>query len=260
MAQDILKGKVALVSGGATGIGFATAKLYLENGAKVVIAGRRQEQGETALATLRQISPDITFIQADVSKAADVKRLISETVRIHGSLDIAFNNAGIEGNFAPIDDMSEEDFDAIIDINLKGIWLSCKHEIEQFRKQGSGGVIVNTSSWLSVGAFPGSGAYSASKAALDALTRVLAVETASANIRVNNVRPGYIQTPMFDRFFPAGDEAKKEPVKKQAPIGRFAASAEIGELVLWLSSPASSFITGESILADGGLAIPGQRQ
>lgn len=156
--------------------------------------------------------------------------------------------------------MSEEDFDAIIDINLKGIWLSCKHEIEQFRKQGSGGVIVNTSSWLSVGAFPGSGAYSASKAALDALTRVLAVETASANIRVNNVRPGYIQTPMFDRFFPAGDEAKKEPVKKQAPIGRFAASAEIGELVLWLSSPASSFITGESILADGGLAIPGQRQ
>ena len=151
MAQDILKGKVALVSGGATGIGFATAKLYLESGAKVVIAGRRQEQGEKAQNTLRQISPDITFIQADVSKATDVQKLISETVRIYGSLDIAFNNAGIEGNFAPISNMSEEDFDAIIDVNLKGVWLSCKYEIEQFRKQGTGGIIVNTSSWQNRG-------------------------------------------------------------------------------------------------------------
>src|SRR5690606_16871515 len=138
-----------------------------------------------------------------------------------GKLDIAFNNAGVEGHFAPIDETPEEEFDTIIGINVKGTWLSCKYEIEQFKKQGTGGAIVNTSSWLARGAFGGSGVYSASKSALDGLVRVLAVETASAGIRVNNIQPGYIQTPMFDRFFPTEDaEILKEPLKKHAPIGR----------------------------------------
>ncbi|WP_196934415.1 SDR family NAD(P)-dependent oxidoreductase [Sphingobacterium hungaricum] len=161
---------------------------------------------------LSGISSNVYFIQTDISKPADVKFLIEETVRIFGKLDIAFNNAGIEGNFAPISEVTEEQFDEVMAINLKGVWLSCKYEIEQFKKQGTAGVIVNTSSWLAKGAFPGSAVYSANKSAIDGLVRALAVETASAGIRINNVQPGYIQTPMFDRFFT--DESQKEPLKK----------------------------------------------
>ncbi len=202
MVQEHLKGKVALITGGTTGIGMAAAKLFLKNGVKVVIAGRRKEQGDTALTELKEISRDIHFIPTDVSKSEEVKNLIAETVRIFGRLDIAFNNAGVEGHFAPIDETPEEEFDTVIGINVKGTWLSCKYEIEQFKKQGTGGAIVNTSSWLSRGAFGGSGVYSASKAAVDGLVRVLAVEAASSGIRVNSIQPGYIQTPMFDRFYP----------------------------------------------------------
>jgi len=262
MTQDNLQGKVALVTGGATGIGLAAAVLYLQQGAKVVIAGRRETEGRKALAQLQEISPDVDFIQTDVSQAPEVQQLIAATVKRFGKLDIAFNNAGIEGMFAHIEDMPEEAFDSVFNINVKGVWLSCKYEIEQFRKQGTGGAIVNTSSWLARGAFGGSGVYSASKAALDGLTRALAIETADAGIRINNVQPGYIQTPMFDRFFPADHaeaEVAKAPLRKHVPLGRFADPEEVAALVLWLSSPSASYITGESILADGGLAIGGQR-
>ncbi len=260
MAQGILKDKVALITGGTTGIGLATAKLFVGNGAKLVIAGRRREQGEKAIEILRQVSPYVQFVQTDVSKSKEVQHLINETIKTYGKLDIAFNNAGIEGTFSTIDETSEEEFDNVININTKGIWLSCKYEIQQFKRQGTGGVIINTSSWLAKGAMVGSGAYSASKAALDGLVRALAIETAAAGIRLNNIQPGYIHTPMFDRFFPGenAEEAMK-PFEKHAPVGRFAKPEEVAELVLWLSSPASSFVTGESILIDGGLAIGGQR-
>ncbi|NIG53784.1 SDR family NAD(P)-dependent oxidoreductase [Chitinophaga sp. Cy-1792] len=260
MTNESMKNKVAIVTGGSTGIGLATAALFLQHGMKVTIAGRRQEEGQKALAQLQQISKEVAFIQTDVSVSTQVAQLIDKTVQQFGRLDVIYNNAGIEGQFGLIGDISEENYDQLMAINVKGVWLSTKYAVAQFKRQGGGGAIVNTSSWLARGAFAGSAIYSASKAALDSMTRALAIELAPDGIRVNNVQPGYIQTPMFDRFFGGADaEEQKAPLLKHAPLGRFGKPEEIAEMVYWLSCPAASFVTGESIAVDGGLSIGGQR-
>ena len=258
MQTQALKRKIVLITGGATGIGFATAKLFLQQDAEVVIAGRKTAAGNEALLKLKRISEHVHFISADVSQVSDVKHLISSVIELFGRLDIAFNNAGIEGTFASITDIDDNEMGDVIDINVKGVWLCCKYQIEQFKIQQSGGVIVNTSSWLAKGAIKGSSVYSASKAALDGMTRAIAIECAEEGIRINNVNPGYILTPMFSRFFdPTSEEAK--PFKAHAPMQRFGEASEVAKTVVWLCSEGASFITGETILVDGGLTIGGQR-
>lgn len=257
-----MRNKVVLITGGTSGIGLAVASEFLDADAKVVITGRNRKNGENALTALKtdKRNHEVAFFESNVSVADEVKNLIQFVVKTFGKLDIAFNNAGIEGRFAPVDELSEAEFDSVVDVNLKGVWLCCKYEIEQFKKQHTPGVIVNTSSWLARGAFPGSAVYSASKAALDGLVRVLAVEGASAGIRANNIQPGYIRTAMFDRFFPQPNANElMAPLMKHAPIGRFGTPEEVARVVLWLASDNSAFVSGESILVDGGLAIPGQR-
>jgi NAD(P)-dependent dehydrogenase (short-subunit alcohol dehydrogenase family) len=256
--MQTFEGKTILITGGATGIGLAAAELFLNAGAHVVLAGRRQTEGEKALNQLHLHRERVRLVTADISSSESIQHLIEQTVQAFGRLDVAFNNAGVEGNFAPIDQATEDDFDQVININLKGTWLACKYQVEQMKKQHTGGVIVNTSSWLSAGAMVGSSIYSASKAGIDAFTQALAVELASSGIRINSILPGYIITPMFYRFFDPESETGQQ-FKKHVPLQRFAQPAEVAQLAFWLSSPMASYVTGESIRVDGGLTITGQR-
>ena len=245
-----LDGKVAVVTGGTSGIGRETAILFAKAGAKVVVAGRREAEGEETVAKIREEGAEALFVRTDVSKAADVETLIQRTVTEYGHLDIAFNNAGIEGAFGPIIRQSEEDFDRTISVNLKGVWLCLKYEIRQMLKQGAGGAIVNMASVLGLVGSAGVSAYSASKHGVIGLTKTAALENAKAGIRVNAVCPGFVETPMSDRTLriPA---ARKYAVSCH-PIGRLGTSTEIAQAVLWMCSDQASFMTGEALALDGG--------
>jgi NAD(P)-dependent dehydrogenase (short-subunit alcohol dehydrogenase family) len=246
-----LENKVALITGGTTGIGRDTAVLFAKEGAKVVFTGRREAEGNETLNLVRAAGGDGLFLKSDVSKAGDVHSIVQKTVDQYGRLDVAFNNAGVEGVWMPLVDQTEENWDYVHNINLKGLWLCLKYEVQQMIKQGKGGAIVNMSSVAGLMGFAGSGIYVASKHGVLGLTKVAAIEYAPAKIRVNAVCPAVIETAMADRAF--GDPVASERVRAMHPLGRFGKPREVAEAVLWLCSDKSSFTTGQYIGIDGGL-------
>jgi len=217
-----------------------------------VITGRREVQGNETIEMVRAAGGDALFVksESDVSKAAEVETLIQKVVERFGRLDIAFNNAGIEGVQAPIVRQSEEDWDRTIAINLKGVWLCLKYEIRQMLRQGGGGAIVNMASTIGLIGTAGVAAYSASKHGVIGLTKTAALENAKSGIRINAVCPGFTETPMADRIFRA--PAVRKYVVDCHPIGRFGRPAEIAEAVVWMCSDRASFMTGQSLVLDGG--------
>ncbi len=245
------EGKVALVTGGGSGIGRATAVAFAREGAQVVIGNRNVERGEETVSLIRGAGGTASFQRTDVMVAAEVEALVEHAVKTSGRLDVAFNNAGIEGNVTPtLIEQTEANFDAVMGVNVKGVWLSMKYEIPHMLKMG-GGAIVNCSSVAGVIGFPGIGIYSASKHAVIGLTKAAALEFSAQGIRVNAVNPAVIDTEMVDRLAD-GMNVKKDDLTAFHPIGRLGRVEEVAEAVLWLCSSKASFVTGHSLLVDGG--------
>lgn len=245
-----LEGKVALVTGGASGIGRATALTFAREGARLVIADMDVSGGEETARIIKENSGEALFVRTDVSQREEVEALIAQTAATYGQLDCAFNNAGIEGAVAPLADSTEEVWDQVIGVNLKGVWLCMKYEIRQMLTQGHG-VIVNTASIQGLVATPSSPAYTASKHGVGGLTKSSALAYAQAGIRVNAVCPGFIRTPMMERVFTLYPDAEA-PISARHPVGRLGTPEEIAEAVVWLCSDAASFVTGHMMVVDGG--------
>jgi NAD(P)-dependent dehydrogenase (short-subunit alcohol dehydrogenase family) len=247
-----LTGKVALVTGGASGIGRATALTFAREGAKLVVADMNAEGGQQTVHMIRENGGDAIFVQVDVSKATEVAAMISTTVETYGRLDCAHNNAGIGSRpRAPLHECTEETWDRVLSINLKGVWVCMKYEIIQMLNQGSGS-IVNTASIMGlVGSWSGTAAYNASKHGVVGLTKTAALEYATAGIRVNAVCPGYIHTPLIQEALTSNPALEAQIVARH-PVGRMGKPEEIAEAVVWLCSDAASFVTGHTMTVDGG--------
>jgi NAD(P)-dependent dehydrogenase (short-subunit alcohol dehydrogenase family) len=245
-----LEGKVGLVTGGTSGIGRETAVAFAKAGVKVAVAGRREQEGENTIELIHAAGGEALFVKTDVSKASEVEALIQIVVKRFGRLDLAFNNAGVEGVWAPLTQQTEEDFDQTINVNLKGVWLCLKYEIQQMLKQASGGAIVNMASIMGLVGSARSSAYSASKHGVIGLTQSAALENAKRKVRVNAVCPGFIETPMADRIFRVPTVHKY--VLSCHPIGRLGSPTEIADAVVWMCSDQASFMTGQTLVLDGG--------
>ncbi len=246
-------GKVALVTGGGSGIGRATALAFAREGAGVVIGNRSESQGAEVVAAIRSEGGEAAFLRTDVTSGADVEALVKFAVTMFGRLDAAFNNAGIEGTTANTVEGTEENFARVMDVNVRGVWLCMKHEIPRMLERG-GGAIVNCSSIAGVIGFPGLGHYVASKHAVMGLTKCAALEYATAGIRVNAVNPAVIETPMSERLG-RSFELDKKAMAAMHPMNRTGTPEEVAGAVLYLCSERASFITGQSILVDGGYTV-----
>ena len=244
------EGKVALITGGASGIGRATALAFAREGGQIVIGDRNDERGGATAQIIRDAGGTAAFHRTDVSVASDVEALVDHAMTTFGRLDLAFNNAGIEGDVHPLAEQSEANYDAVMDINVKGIWLCMKYEIPRMLENG-GGAIVNASSVAGLIGFPGISLYAASKHAVIGLTKTAALEYSAQGIRINAVNPGLIDTEMADRLA-AGAKTTKDDLAPLHPIGRIGRVEEVAEAVLWLCSDRASFVTGHSLIVDGG--------
>lgn len=242
--------RVALVTGATSGIGRATAIAFAREGAKVVVSGRRENEGNETVALIRNAGGEAAFVKADVSSEAEVAALAAKVLSTYGRLDAAFKNAGVEDQPAPVHEQTVENYHRIMNTNVLGVFLSLKYEIAAMLKNG--GAIVNNSSVAGLIGFPGAALYAASKHAVIGLTKSTALEYATQGIRVNAVSPGGIETPMFDRFTEGLGTDARNRIAALHPIGRTGQPEEIAEAVLWLCSDKASFVTGQSLAVDGG--------
>jgi NAD(P)-dependent dehydrogenase (short-subunit alcohol dehydrogenase family) len=242
--------KVAIVTGGSSGIGRATAVALAKEGVKIAIAARRAKEGEETVQLIKEVGSDGIFVKTDVSNEDDVKSLVEKIVKTYGRLDYAFNNAGIEEKMTPLIDQTSDIFDQIMNVNVKSIWLCMKYEIPEMIRIG-GGSIVNMSSIAGVMGFPQLPIYIASKHAVLGLTKSAALEYAKSGIRINAVAPGGVETDMPKRL--GGDHQFLETFKSMHPIGRFGDPEEIANAVVWLLSDKASFVLGHTLLVDGGM-------
>jgi len=244
----IFQNKIAIVTGGSFGIGYATAAALAKSGASVLIVD--WIENPTGLSDLQKDGSHVRFFQCDVSKSSDVSAMVDYALKTFGRIDIAVNNAGIEGATAQSHECTEENWDKTIGINLKGVWLCMKAEISSMLRQG-GGAIVNVASIAGLIGFPGLPAYVASKHGIVGLTKTAALEYAKMGIRINAVCPGVIKTAMVDRIT-GKDKTVEKAFENQEPVGRMGRPEEVAEAILWLCSNAASFVTGDAMAVDGG--------
>ena len=246
--------KVALVTGAASGIGLATAKAFAESGASVVLADSNEKAVRSASEELAAKGYQTLAILCNVADDAEVEAMVEQTIATFGRLDAAYNNAGIQNILANTADMTREDYNRVLDVNLGGIWSCMKFELRQMLKQGSG-AIVNCSSLGGIVGGAGRGNYHAAKHGVLGLTKSAALEYAAKGIRINAVCPGLIDTPMSDQMKAAGQADALKEMLKDVPIARTGRPEEIADAVLWLCSPASSLVIGHALVVDGGYTI-----
>src|SRR4030088_918613 len=244
-----MKNHVVLITGALTGIGRAAAIIFAREGAQIVVSGRRDKQGQELVAELQGLGAEAIFVRTDVRKDEDVRNLVDQTVKRFGRLDVAVNNAGTEGTPGPVTEQTAETYAATFDTNVLGTLLSMKHELRVMLAQGSGSIVNVSSTYGHTGA-AGASIYSASKHAVEGLTKSAALEAASSGVRVNMVAPGPIETGMLNRF--TGTAERKAGLAATVPLKRVGRPEEIAQTIMFLASDKASFITGASYLVDGG--------